>query len=99
MKKRTYNDDSICKLDWSPKKRKITLDAIPLGIGWFSCNCNPNNKGFCSHYLGMCMPYSLCLEHSKIQGFKSDPDGWGGGNPQATDKKCDRCILISGLYY
>jgi hypothetical protein len=88
------NDNSDSPLEWSNEKRAELEASLPNGQGWYSCNCK-GTKGFCKHYLGMCMPYALCEEHSKVDGYRKVRSGFG----KAKESKCELCVSRSGLYH
>lgn len=67
---------------------------LPTGTGWYYCKC-PADKFFCEHYLGMTGPYALCDDCSKQPGYIKTEKGFG----RAEDRKCESCIVASGLYY
>lgn len=99
-----YNDDSDYKLEWSPEKRKLAEDALPLAEAWYDCACFDNKQPteFCEHYLGMGMPYSLCKKCADENGYRITewPKEYYDEVPEIYEgRKCEYCSEVSGLYY
>jgi hypothetical protein len=70
------------------------IEELPVGQAWYACECD-GAEGFCDHYLGMCMPYALCAHNGEIEGYVKVGSGFG----KAKERKCELCVVESGVYY